>query len=171
MHTVIWARFGYVKNSSCNSSATKRAIRQQSPITHQSVNIWRIGKDNIQMYFTNKKSQFWRIWEIENVLRLFWQMIDRWYTSNSPLTDLSHYFMCTLRIYEAEMLFDWLVSLWCLTPLSTICIGGGKRSTRRKPQTCRKPLTVYHKMVYRVHLAINGIRTHSFSGDRHRSHR
>jgi len=39
--------------------------------------------------------------------------------------------------------------LWCLTPLSTIFsyivavsfIGGGNRSTRRKPLTCRKSLT------------------------------
>jgi len=38
--------------------------------------------------------------------------------------------------------------LWCLTPLSTIfqyiaavsVIGGGNRSTRRKPSSCRKSL-------------------------------
>jgi len=60
----------------------------------------------------------------------------------------------------------WL-GLWCLTPLSHLycgdrVIGGGNRSTQRKPLTCCKLLTnFYHIMLYRVHLAMSGIRTHN----------
>ena len=49
--------------------------------------------------------------------------------------------------YYEGGLIGWY-GMWCLTPLSTIfqfyCvgfIGGGNRYIRRKPQTCRKPLT------------------------------
>ena len=52
--------------------------------------------------------------------------------------------------------------LWCLMSLSTIFqlyrvavrfIGGGNRSIRGKPLTCRKSLTNYLIALYRVHLA------------------
>ena len=64
------------------------------------------------------------------------------------------------------------ICLWCLTPLSTIFqyivavsfIDGGNR---RKLPACRKSMTNYQIILYRVHLPMNGVRTHNFRRDRH----
>jgi hypothetical protein len=82
-----------------------------------------------------------------------------------------------IGIGKGKEFMDGWFGFWCLTPLSTILqlyhgghfIGGGNQSTRRKPPTCLSQVTdkLCHIMLYRVHIAMNRVRTHNISGDRH----
>ena len=153
LYTTPWSRFELTTSVLAEVVVNPTTIRSRPrrPLPH---------------FCAGSKQELWfqLVTVIISVLRYL--KFDRWVVH----IVVAQYYHLTFYFQPFKSIIEGL-ELWCLTPLSTIFqlfyimmvsfIDGGNRSTWRKPLTCSKSLTIYHIILYRVHLAMSGISSHN----------
>ena len=138
---------------------------------NKSVNFWWMDFTLQLLYFWTQDYMYMYL-----IISLSHYLLDcRWLYK--PILSWSGY-DCALRT-EQNRHKSGGMGLWCLTPFSTIIQLYRGRSVLLLEETGYPDKTtdlsqvtdkLDHIVLYRVHLAMNGVRTHIFCGDRHWLH-
>ena len=110
-------------------------------------------------------ARMFSFWKCESIFSL--KSSKTYPVTINPLISLDYHQLIKFNNWLEIMVI--MFGLWCLTPLSTIfqLYRGGQFYWWRKPEKTTNLSQVtdklYHIMLYRIHLAMNGVQTHNFN--------